>query len=116
MKVNSIKLLAIAVITLPMIFATVFKADPVSAVSFTPDDDVAAIYTTQKCGICHSPKAAKHFDPEADEAMLIEAILKGKKGQKPPYMPAYEPKGVTAEQAKALVDYMKSLRTPEGEN
>jgi hypothetical protein len=36
--------------------------------------------------------------------------LKGKKAEKPPHMPAYESKGVTAEQAKALVDYMKQLK------
>ena len=40
----------------------------------------------------------------------VQIILKGKKGEKPPNMPAYETKGITAEQAKALLDHMKSLR------
>jgi hypothetical protein len=32
------------------------------------------------------------------------------KGEKPPSMPAYESKGINADQAKALLDYMKSLK------
>jgi len=40
----------------------------------------------------------------------VQIILKGKKAEKPPHMPAYETKGINAEQAKALLDYMKSLR------
>ena len=43
---------------------------------------------------------------------LQNAILKGKTAAKPPNMPAFEAKGITAEQAKALAEYMKSLRTP----
>jgi cytochrome c1 len=42
----------------------------------------------------------------------VQAILKGKKGEKPPYMPAFETKGITEDDAKALAAYMKSLRTP----
>ncbi len=42
----------------------------------------------------------------------VEAIMKGKKGEKPPFMPGFESKGVTAEQALALAEYMKALRTP----
>ena len=45
--------------------------------------------------------------PEAD---LVQAVLKGKKPEKPPNMPAYEEKGINEEQAKALVAYMKSLK------
>jgi hypothetical protein len=36
--------------------------------------------------------------------------MKGKKAEKPPNMPAFEEKGVTADQAKALLDYMKSIK------
>jgi hypothetical protein len=43
----------------------------------------------------------------------VEIVLKGKKAEKPPHMPAYATKGVTAEQAKALVDHMKQLKTPQ---
>jgi cytochrome c1 len=38
--------------------------------------------------------------------------LKGKKGEKPPYMPGFEAKGMTEDQAKALAAYMRTLRTP----
>jgi len=37
--------------------------------------------------------------------------MKGKKPEKPPNMPAYEEKGVTAEQAKALVAHVKQLKS-----
>ena len=39
----------------------------------------------------------------------LEAVLKGRDA-KPVKMPAYADKGVTEAQAKALVEYMKSLR------
>jgi hypothetical protein len=35
---------------------------------------------------------------------------KGKKAEKPPNMPAYGEKGVTEDQATALVAYMKSIK------
>jgi hypothetical protein len=44
------------------------------------------------------------------EDQMVEAVLKGKKGEKPPHMPAYGEKGVTAEQAKALIAHMKELK------
>jgi hypothetical protein len=40
----------------------------------------------------------------------LQAVLKGKKPEKPPNMPAFEDRGITADQAKALVDYMKSVK------
>jgi hypothetical protein len=39
--------------------------------------------------------------------------MKGKKPEKPPNMPAYGEKGVTAEQAKALLEYMKKLKSTQ---
>src|SRR6185369_3762235 len=63
-----------------------------------------------KCVACHGPKAEKKFDTAKSDDEHIQIILKGKKGEKPPNMPAYETKGVTADQVKALLDYMKSLR------
>jgi cytochrome c5 len=41
---------------------------------------------------------------------MVQAILKGKKPEKPPNMPAYGEKGITEDQAKALVAFMKSLK------
>jgi mono/diheme cytochrome c family protein len=63
-----------------------------------------------KCVACHGKKAEKKFDTTISDDQMVDAILKGKKAAKPPHMPAYGDKGVTAEQAKALVDYMKQLK------
>lgn len=73
------------------------------------DDDPAAFYNT-KCKACHGATAEKKFDKTKDDDALVKIILDGKAAEKPPNMPAYKDKGVTAEQAKALVDYMKSLK------
>jgi len=73
------------------------------------DFDAAKTYKG-KCVACHGPKADKKFDAAKSDDEHVQIILKGKKGEKPPNMPAYETKGITAEQAKALLDYMKSLR------
>lgn len=74
--------------------------------------DPAAFYKA-KCVACHGQKAEKKFDPALTDEQYIDAILKGKKPEKPPNMPAYGEKGVTPEQAKALLDYMKQLRTAQ---
>jgi mono/diheme cytochrome c family protein len=63
-----------------------------------------------KCVACHGPKADKKFDAAKSDDEHVQIILKGKKVEKPPNMPGYESKGINAEQAKALLDYMKSLR------
>ena len=73
------------------------------------DFDAAKTYKG-KCVACHGPKAEKKFDATKSDDEHLQIILKGKKAEKPPNMPAYETKGVTADQAKALLDYMKSLR------
>ena len=70
-----------------------------------------AAYYKAKCVACHGPKAEKKFNAELTDEQLLDAILKGKKPEKPPNMPAYGEKGVTAEQAKALVEHMKQLRS-----
>ena len=71
--------------------------------------DTAAYYKG-KCLMCHGKKAEKKFDTSLTDDQLVEVVLKGKKVEKPPHMPAYAEKGVTAEQAKALVDHMKHLK------
>ena len=73
------------------------------------DFDAAKTYKG-KCVACHGPKAEKKYDPAKPNDEQVQAILKGKKAEKPPNMPGYESKGITADQAKALVDYMKSLK------
>src|SRR6185295_17379257 len=67
--------------------------------------DPAAFYKA-KCVACHGQKAEKKFDATLADDQQVEAILKGKKAEKPPHMPGYEAKGVTADQAKALLAYM----------
>jgi len=74
--------------------------------------DPAAFYKA-KCVACHGPKAEKKFDASLTDEQYIDAILKGKKPEKPPNMPAYGEKGVTAEQAKALLEHMKQLRSSQ---
>ena len=77
-----------------------------------PDDQASdtAAYYKGKCVMCHGKKAEKKFDTAMTDDQMVEVVLKGKKAEKPPHMPAYAEKGVTAEQAKALVDHMKHLK------
>ncbi|HET8782210.1 MAG TPA: cytochrome c [Pyrinomonadaceae bacterium] len=71
--------------------------------------DTAAYYKG-KCVMCHGKKAEKKFDTALTDDQLVEIVLKGKKAAKPPHMPGYAEKGVTADQAKALVAHMKQLK------
>ena len=75
----------------------------------TPQDDAAALFKS-KCFACHGATAEKKFDATKADEELIQIVLKGKKLEKPPHMPAYEEKGITADQAKALVAFMKSQK------
>lgn len=87
----------------------------VSAAARTSGEDQADAGSTYKakCVACHGQKAEKKFDTALPEDQMMEAIMKGKKVEKPPHMPAYEPKGVTAEQAKALIEHMKQLKSAQ---
>ena|SRR5687768_5443442 len=107
---NQIKLFATAILVLPFLALVVFRTDPVQATSPILDDPAAAYKA--KCAACHSPKAEKFFDVAKPAEQHIEIVLKGKKGEKPPYMPGFEAKGMTGDDAKALVEYMKALRAP----
>ena len=91
------------------IAATIMLIVPVRAYTTLQDFDAAKTYKG-KCVACHGPNAEKKFDTAKSDDEHVQIILKGKKGEKPPNMPAYETKGITADQAKALLDYMKSLR------
>ena len=111
MTINRIKLLATIAFVLPIATLAVFLGErPATAVSPLPDDP-AVVYKA-KCAMCHSPKAEKFYDPGRPVTEQIDAVLKGKKAEKPPHMPAFEPKGMTAEEAKGLVEYMQGLRKP----
>ena len=76
-----------------------------------PSDPAA--YYKAKCVMCHGQKAEKKFDATLTDEQQLDAIHKGKKPEKPPNMPAYGEKGVSAEQAKALLDYMKQLKAAQ---
>jgi mono/diheme cytochrome c family protein len=73
------------------------------------DFDAAGTYKA-KCFACHGAKAEKKFNAALSDSDMVQAILKGKKPEKPPNMPAFEERGITADQAKALVSYMKSVQ------
>ena len=106
---KKLKLVTIAIFALPMI-ALAYAGNEAVSGSIVVQDDVAVMYKKNTCAACHGQKAEKAFDPAKSDEEHIQVILKGKKGEKPPYMPGYEAKGMTAEQAGALVKYMKSLR------
>jgi mono/diheme cytochrome c family protein len=110
MTINRIKLFAIIFFTAPLLAIAVFQVAPIK-VRATITEDPAVTYKA-KCAMCHTAKADKNFDPAKTDEELVQTILKGKKGEKPPPMPGYEAKGMTAEEAKALVTYMKTLRAP----
>ena len=90
-----------------MIVATLMLASVPARTA--PQDDAAALYKT-KCAACHGATAEKKFDATKADADLIAIVLKGKKMEKPPNMPGFEEKGITADQATALVAFMKSLK------
>jgi len=73
------------------------------------DDDAAALYNT-KCKMCHGATAEKKMDKTKADDALMQIVLDGKTAEKPPNMPAFKEKGITPDQAKALVGYMKSLK------
>jgi mono/diheme cytochrome c family protein len=87
------------------LFTSVVASEP----STFGSDDVADSYKTE-CASCHGDKAELKFDRNLPEVELVRVILKGKKVDEPPDMPAFGEKGVTVEQAKALVTYMKQLK------
>ena len=99
-----------ALTTLVAILVAGFALISAAARAYNEQDfDAAATYKA-KCVACHGAAAEKKFDATIADADLVQVILKGKKGEKPPFMPAYEEKGINEEQAKALVAHMKSLK------
>ncbi len=110
MTINRIKLFAIILFVAPLLAVIAFKVTP-TTVRATTSEDPAVTYKA-KCAMCHTAKAEKNFDPAKADEDLAQIILKGKKGEKPPPMPGFETKGMTADEAKALVTYMKALRAP----
>jgi mono/diheme cytochrome c family protein len=110
---KTMKLLRNITITIAAIFlfSLVFLSVAPAQGEAQPSDPAA--YYKAKCQMCHGPKVEKKFDASLTDEQYIDAILKGKKPEKPPNMPAYGEKGVTAEQAKGLLEYMKQLRSSQ---
>ena len=105
---TTIKIFTIALFALPLIFMTALKAAPVEGAAVAADDPAAEFKA--KCAACHTPTASKFYDPAKTEEEHVQTILKGKKGEKPPYMPGFEAKGMTEDGAKGLAAYMKTLK------
>ena len=105
-----LKNLTIAITSI-FLFSVVFLSVTPAQGEAQPSDPAA--YFKAKCVMCHGQKAEKKFDATLTDEQYIDAILKGKKPEKPPNMPAYGEKGVTADQAKALLDHMKQLRATQ---
>ena len=105
-----VKNLTIAIAAIFLMSVAFLSAAPAQGEA-QPSDPAA--YYKAKCQMCHGPKVEKKFDASLTDEQYIDAILKGKKPEKPPNMPAYGEKGVTADQAKALLDYIKQLRSSQ---
>jgi mono/diheme cytochrome c family protein len=108
MNTNRMKLIAIVFFALPLLMLSIVTASPERVAARTADD--AAVSYKAKCGACHTPTASKFFDPAKADDELVQTTLKGRKGEKPPYMPSFEAKGMTADEALSLVTYMKGLK------
>ncbi|HEY7783923.1 MAG TPA: cytochrome c [Pyrinomonadaceae bacterium] len=108
MRVKHSKTVVGTSISLILLFTAVVVAIPLQGGEVQPSDSAA--YYKAKCAICHGQKAEKKFDATMTEDQMVEAVLKGKKAEKPPNMPGFESKGVNADQAKALVVFMKQLK------
>ena len=100
------KKIAAALIGIPLAAAALLVSVPARTVT---DDDAAAVYNG-KCKMCHGATAEKKIDKTKADDALTQIILDGKAAEKPPNMPAYKEKGITADQAKALVTFIKSLK------
>jgi mono/diheme cytochrome c family protein len=114
MNMNQIKFLALSIITITLFVIVLLNSTTTQSYA-VGKKDAAATYKTQ-CAACHKATAEKFFDPAIADEALVDIILKGKKGAKPPFMPGFGSKGMTAEQAQELVVYMRKLRAAVDSN
>jgi mono/diheme cytochrome c family protein len=75
-------------------------------------DDAAALYKA-KCAMCHGPNGegkigAKLQGTAVSEAQIVDMLTKGVAGKKAPHSKPLA--SVTADQAKALAAYVKTLK------
>ena len=112
MTLNQVKLIAIVLFVVAVAAVTVFRTTPVTVQAAAVADDTATVFKT-KWRMCHTRRRRKFYDPAKSEDEHIDTVMKGKKGEKPPFMPGFEAKGMTRDDAKTLVEYMQSLRQPK---
>jgi len=103
--ITRLKKMALALAGVMMAAALLAATAPARATG----DDSAATFKS-KCAMCHGQTAEKKFDATKADDLLIGIVLDGKQAEKPPNMPKFSEKGITADQAKGLVAYMKSLK------
>lgn len=97
----TILVLAIAVVLFVMVPSLSWAAE-----------DGAALYKT-KCAACHGPDGAGKIGPAVKgttltDAQIADLLTKGEAGKKAPHGKAVA--GLSAEQAKAVAEYVKSLK------
>lgn len=100
------KKIAAALTGIPVVVMALLISVPARSAG---DDDTAEMYNS-KCKMCHGPAAEKKMDKTKADDALVQIVLDGKTAEKPPNMPAFKEKGISSDQAKALIDYMKSLK------
>lgn len=110
MTTNRIKLFAIVFFAVPVLALMIFRTSPTISAAGNADDP--AVTYKAKCAMCHGAAAAKFFDASKSDADLVKAIMDGKKGEKPPFMPEFKSKGMTEADAQGLVTLMKGLAKP----
>ena len=108
MKITTNGLMKLGVAFAGVMLAASFVVVSVRARTGVNDFDAAGTYKA-KCFACHGAKAEKKWDSTRPDAQMVESIMNGKKAEKPPNMPAFADKGITADQAAALIAYMKSI-------
>jgi len=106
-KYKPLRMLTGAAISLPIVAIVAFGPASANVGALSTDFDPGATYAS-KCTTCHGKTAEKHFDATKTDDALADVVMKGKDA-KPLKMPSYEAKGVTADQAKALVAFMRTL-------
>jgi len=105
---NNLKKLSIAFVVLPLLAIVLLGPSPRATRAAADDFDAAATFKA-KCAMCHGADASKKLDATKADDVLVETVMKGRDAA-PIKMPSYEAKGMTADQAKALVAYAKSLK------
>jgi cytochrome c5 len=108
MKLNQLKKLAVVLVILPLALLVLLGSSPAPTTVAADDFDAATAFKA-KCAMCHGADASKKFDATLADDVLVNFVLKGKDAT-PVKMPSFEAKGMTEDQAKALVAFMKTLK------